>query len=85
MNFFRRATNEGKDGRNKVLTVPPGTTIYREDNSVLKSLNNPGDKVLLAKGGAGGTHRTEKFNGMRGDRGIITLELKLLGDVGLAG
>eukprot|EP00794_Sanderia_malayensis_P003053 gene3053-3515_t len=81
----KKAKSEGKAGRNKTLTVPAGTIIYRENNSVLKNLDSFGEKVLLVKGGKGGSHQTEKFNGIKGQREIFTFELKLLGDVGLAG
>eukprot|EP00794_Sanderia_malayensis_P003056 gene3056-3519_t len=81
----KKAKSEGKAGRNKTLTVPAGTIIYRENNSVLKNLDSFGEKVLLVKGGKGGSHQTEKFNGIKGQKEIFTFELKLLGDVGLAG
>lgn len=67
------------------MTVPPGTVIYDDTKDFLRELNQNGEQVFVAKGGQGGSHRTLNFNGMKGESRCITLELKLLGDVGLVG
>ena len=65
--------------------MPPGTIIYNEDKTVLRDMDRTGDRIIAAKGGQGGSQRTLNFNGMKGERKILTFELKLLGDVGLVG
>ena len=89
----------GKDGEDIVLRIPPGTIIRDADRQgdVLYEALNPTEKpVLLLKGGRGGkgnthfatsTHQTPRFAqpGEEGEEKNITLELKLLADVGLVG
>ena len=82
---FRKKKGAGKPGKSKVLTVPPGTIIYDDAKAFFKDLNQHGEKVLVAKGGQGGSHRTLNFNGIKGERRSLTFELKLLGDVSLVG
>ena len=85
MPYFRKASGAGKPGNAKVIAVPPGTIVYDDEKVFLKELNRHGEMVLVAKGGQGGSHRTLKFNGIKGERRSLTFELKLLGDVGLVG
>lgn len=87
----------GKSGENAVIRVPPGTLVIdAEHGHVLKDLTDPGDSVVVAKGGYGGrgnkrfatsTNRTprEVEPGVVGEKRTITLELKLIADVGLVG
>jgi GTPase len=45
----------GKDGEDVVLRVPAGTEILEEDQeTVVADLTEPGQRVLLARGGNGG-------------------------------
>lgn len=87
----------GKRGKNLYLKVPVGT-IIREVSSgkVIKDLKNDGDKILIAKGGLGGkgnvhfktsTRQAPRFAepGRLGQSITISLELKILADVGLVG
>src|SRR5690606_22344401 len=86
-----------KDGADIVLRVPPGTVVRDTDTGELVGeLTNPGDRLLLAKGGRGGkgnaffksaTHQAPRFAqpGEPGEERNVTLELKLLADVGLVG
>jgi GTP-binding protein len=87
----------GKDGEDLIIKVPPGTLIIdNETGRVMKDLTNPEDKLLAAKGGRGGrgndkfktaTRQAPNFGeagGFAKERSI-TLELKLIADVGLVG
>jgi len=47
-------------------------------------LNRVGDRVLVAIGGRGGDVRNQ-YNGMQGQRQSVTLDLKLIADVGMVG
>src|SRR5690606_8988782 len=87
----------GKDGADIVLRVPPGTVVRDTDTGeLIGELTHPGDRLLLAKGGRGGkgnaffksaTHQAPRFAqpGEPGEERNVTLELKLLADVGLVG
>lgn len=87
----------GRRAKDKVLRVPVGTVVRdAETNTVLADLTKPGQTVVVAKGGKGGrgnthfvssTHRAPTLaeNGDKGEERWITLELKLLADVGLVG
>ncbi|MFT4151074.1 MAG: GTPase ObgE [Paracoccaceae bacterium] len=87
----------GKSGDDIILKVPAGTEILDEDEeTVIADLVNPGDRVLLAKGGNGGfgnlyfkssTNRAPgRANpGQEGVERTIWLRLKLIADAGLVG
>jgi GTP-binding protein len=85
----------GKKGDDLYLRVPMGTVIKKEDK-VLFDFIEPGQKYLAAKGGKGGRgnasfvsstnqvpRKYEKGKG--GEELEVTLELKLIADVGLVG
>jgi GTP-binding protein len=87
----------GAAGEDITLKVPVGT-IFSDAASgdVLFELLNPGETVMLAKGGDGGFGNMrfkssinraprQKTPGWPGDRKNLKLELKLLADVGLLG
>src|SRR5262245_2440085 len=45
----------GKQGRDVTIAVPPGTIVYDRDRGhVLRDLTEPGEEVIVAKGGRGG-------------------------------
>ncbi len=87
----------GRSGEDLVLRVPPGTTVYDADSDdYLGELMEPGDKLVVARGGRGGrgnTHFQTATNqaprrwepGEEGQERRVRLELKLIADVGLVG
>jgi GTPase len=87
----------GKDGADLVIPVPPGTIVYDRDRGhVLRDLKEPGDEVVVGKGGRGGrgnksfassTNRTprEVQPGVPGEERWLVLELKVIADAGLVG
>ncbi|MFW5947895.1 MAG: GTPase ObgE [Gemmatimonadota bacterium] len=87
----------GKSGEDLVLRVPPGTFVSDADTGEeLGSLLEPGDELVVARGGRGGrgnaafaspTNRAprEWEPGEPGEARRIRLELKLIADVGLVG
>ncbi|GBD44189.1 GTPase Obg/CgtA [bacterium HR40] len=91
------ANRTGRSGEDVVIRVPVGTRIYAEDRrTLIADLVEPGQRVLLARGGAGGrgnahfrssTQRAPRRAdpGEPGEERWIWLELRLLADVGLVG
>ncbi len=87
----------GRGGEDALILVPPGTLVIDEANGdVLKDLSNDGDTLIVARGGKGGrgnkhfasaTHQAprEFEPGELGQERTVTLELKLIADVGLIG
>lgn len=111
LNYFQRhrtfKAEAGRDGRGKnqtgasgadrVVEVPPGTVVRDPDtNALFGDLTQPGQRLLVARGGAGGkgnarfatsTNQSPRIatNGEPGDERELLLELKLIADVGLVG
>ncbi len=90
------ALRHGKDGETLELLVPPGTEAIVEQSGTRHDLVSPGQTAVLTRGGAGGrgnkrfagpTHQTPRFaeRGVGGEQAWVTLQLKLLADVGLVG
>jgi GTP-binding protein len=90
------ALRHGADGETLEISVPPGTEALVEQDGTRHDLTRPGQRALIARGGPGGrgnkrfagpTHQTPRFaeRGLPGDESWITLQLKLLADVGLVG
>jgi len=88
----------GKNGQDLILSVPPGTLVYREgdERELLADLAVEGQEVMVARGGRGGhgnarfatpTNQAPRFaeKGDPGEEVCLTLELKLLADVGIVG
>jgi GTP-binding protein len=86
----------GADGQTLELAVPPGTEVLLERDGTRYDLVRGGQRALVARGGSGGrgnkrfagpTHQTPRFaeRGLPGDETWLTLQLKLLADIGLIG
>lgn len=91
------AKQHGRSADDIVLRVPVGTVVRDADTKkLLGDLRHHGQEIVVAQGGRSGrgnarfvssTHRAPAFaeNGEKGEERWITLELKLLADVGLVG
>src|SRR4051812_6312292 len=89
------ALRHGATGETLEVAVPPGTVVTSEDGRVF-DLVRPGQRAVVARGGAGGrgnrhfahaTRQAPRFaeRGLPGEEGWLDLRLKLLADVGLVG
>lgn len=85
----------GKNGADRIVKVPVGTAISRDD-VMIADLISSGQQVVVAKGGGGGFGNAHFKSSTRqaprvaelGEKGDIfeaRLELKLIADVGLVG
>ncbi len=91
------ANKYGKEGKDLILEVPPGTLIIDAARDfVLKDLLNDGDQIIAAQGGRAGrgnvrfkssTNRAPRdfTPGGLGERRDLVLEMKVIADVGLVG
>jgi GTP-binding protein len=87
----------GKDGETLYIKVPMGTIVKDvETGKIMADLSHAGDSYMVCRGGKGGkgnakfataTRQAPNFAepGMPGEERNVTLELKLLADVGLLG
>lgn len=87
----------GANAKDLIIRVPPGTVVIDDDtNEVLGDLTRHGQRLVVARGGAGGRGNVRfatpanpapyiAENGEEGEERWITLELKLIADVGLVG
>ncbi len=86
----------GKKGEDISLEVPPGTLVKDEKGEMLADLKEEKDELVVARGGKGGrgnaqfkssTHRAprETEEGEESEEKCLSLELKLIADVGIIG
>lgn len=93
----RAKKSSGKNGESVYIAVPAGTLVKdSESGKIIADLKKSGDEFVAAKGGRGGwgnmhfatpTRQVPKFAkpGQKTTERTLTLELKLLADVGLVG
>ncbi len=92
-----KSRSTGADGPDVYVDVPLGTVIRdTETQNIIKEITEEGQEYIIAKGGMGGrgnwhfkspTNQTPRYAqpGTEGQEYDITLELKILADVGLVG
>ena len=92
-----KQTSTGADGQDVLVEVPLGTVIKDTDTgSILKEITEDQQEFIAAKGGKGGmgnahfkssTNQTPRYaqTGLPGEENNLTLEMKVLADVGLVG
>nr|WP_297785051.1 GTPase ObgE [uncultured Allomuricauda sp.] len=92
-----KSRSTGADGEDVYLEVPLGTVVRdTETNKVLFEITEDGEEKIVLEGGMGGrgnwhfksaTNQTPRYAqpGIEGQEGHLTLELKVLADVGLVG
>ena len=92
-----KSRSTGADGSDVYIDVPLGTVIKDNDaDKMLFEITNSGEEVILCIGGKGGrgnwhfkssTNQTPRYAqpGLPGEEKNVTIELKVLADVGLVG
>ena len=87
----------GRNGRDLVIHVPPGTVIFHADTGeIISDLTQPQQRLVICKGGRGGrgnqhfaTSRNQAprtaEKGEPAEEKHLRLELKLIADIGLIG
>ena len=92
-----KSRSSGSNGKDEIIRVPVGTLVKDSDtNQILYESINDGDKKIVVDGGKGGlgnwnfkspTNQTPRYAqpGISGVEKKLTIELKVLADVGLVG
>jgi GTP-binding protein len=86
----------GRNGADLLLDVPVGTLVLDEQGALIADLAHPGATSVVARGGLGGRgnvhfkssrrHAPDYAEpGLNGDEMSVTLDLKLIAEVGLVG
>ncbi|MBM4089438.1 MAG: GTPase ObgE [Planctomycetes bacterium] len=91
------SNRHGRQGDDLIIRVPLGTTVFDADRKLaIKDLTRAGEQFVAARGGKGGkgnvhfkssTNRAprQRTRGEEGEHRLLTLELKVIADVGLVG
>ncbi|WP_114492627.1 GTPase ObgE [Candidatus Ulvibacter alkanivorans] len=92
-----KQTSTGADGEDVYIEVPLGTVVRdTQTQNILFEMTEDGEERIIAKGGKGGlgnshfksaTRQTPRYAqpGLEGEEVDVTIELKVLADVGLVG
>ena len=92
-----KQTSTGANGEDVIIDVPLGTVVKNSDTGqTMFEITEEGQQEIVAKGGKGGlgnahfksaTRQTPRYAqpGLEGEEANITIELKVLADVGLVG
>lgn len=92
-----KSRSTGADGEDMYVDVPLGTVVRdTETNNIIFEITEHGEERIIVKGGKGGlgnwhfkssTNQTPRYaqSGLPLEEKYITLELKILADVGLVG
>ena len=92
-----KSRSSGSNGKDEIIRVPVGTVVKDSStNQILYESINDGDKKIVVEGGKGGlgnwnfkspTNQTPRYAqpGISGVEKKLTIELKVLADVGLVG
>ena len=91
-----KSRSTGADGEDIILEVPIGTIAKDDEGNIIGEVTENGQELIIAQGGKGGlgnwhfrsaTRQTPRYAqpGLDGDERQVTLELKILADVGLVG
>ncbi|TNN75722.1 GTP-binding protein 10 [Liparis tanakae] len=75
---------KGEKGNDREVLAPVGITVTTDDGIIVGDLNTEGDRLMVAKGGPGGSLRSA-FEPSKGQIKHIRLDLKLIADLGLVG
>jgi len=79
----------GRRGEDRIVKVPVGTIVRDAGNDlVIRDLDHLDERVVVARGGAGGKGNSkgqEATPGEKGDERTLLLELKLVADAGVIG
>ncbi|MFC5402076.1 GTPase ObgE [Cohnella soli] len=93
----RNKSQHGANAEHMIVRVPPGTIVVDDDTGeTIADMTRHGQEVIVAKGGRGGrgnirfkssvnTAPAIAENGEEGQERWVTLELKVMADVGLVG
>jgi len=88
---------QGACGEDKVILVPVGTVVRNlSTGEIIADLSQPGEEIILVRGGGGGRGNRSFTNsvrqapricerGTKGEEKTLALELKLIADVGIIG
>ena len=92
-----KSRSTGADGSDVTIEVPLGTVVKdTESGKILFEITDNGQEIILCQGGIGGrgnwhfkssTNQTPRYAqpGIPGEEKKVTIELKILADVGLVG